>query len=152
MRKNSKEMWQQVWKQVFLLLVTVAVLFPIVWIFSMALDPRNIDKPLTLTLIPPGASFAAFKRVLLQPFMQLCTDASNVATCMTFGRLLGNSLLVALGTSVLAVVLGSSAAYVFFAVPLHWAAGRHVGIHCSHDASFHGNAGSAVCFALSFQD
>ena len=113
MHKNSKEVWQQIWKQLFLLLVTVSVLFPVLWIFSMALDPRNIDKPLSLTLIPPGASFAAFKRVLFQPFMQLCTDASNVATCMTFGKLLGNSLLVALGTSVLAVVLGSSAAYAF---------------------------------------
>ena len=44
-------------------IVTAIVLFPILWIFSMALDPRNIDKPLTLTLIPPGASLDAFRRV-----------------------------------------------------------------------------------------
>ncbi len=113
MHNRSSEIWHQIWKQLFLLLVTATVLFPILWIFSMALDPRNIDKPLSLTLIPPGASLAAFKRVLFQPFTQLCTDSSNVATCMTFGRLLGNSLLVALGTSVISVALGSSAAYAF---------------------------------------
>lgn len=113
MHNKSKTVWNQIGKQVFLLAVTASVLFPILWIFSMALDPRNIDKPLTLTLIPPGASLAAFKRVLFEPFKQLCTDSSNVATCMTFGKLLGNSLLVALGTSVLSVALGSSAAYAF---------------------------------------
>ncbi len=113
MHRKAKAIWQQVGLHLFLLLVTATVLFPILWIFSLALDPRNIDKPLSLTLIPPGASFAAFQRVLFQPFTSLCTDSSNLATCMTFGRLLGNSLLVALGTSVLAVALGSSAAYAF---------------------------------------
>ncbi len=113
MHRKANAFWRQVGLQLFLLFVTATVLFPILWIFSLALDPRNIDKPLSLTLIPPGASFAAFQRVLFQPFTLLCTDSSNVATCMTFGRLLGNSVLVALGTSVLAVVLGSSAAYAF---------------------------------------
>ncbi|MHC1740889.1 MAG: sugar ABC transporter permease [Anaerolineaceae bacterium] len=112
MRKGTK-IWQQIWLQLFLLLVTGTVLFPILWIFSLALDPRNIDKPLSLTLIPPGASFAAFERVLFKPFTLLCTDQSNLASCMTFGKLLGNSVLVALGTSLLAVVLGASAAYAF---------------------------------------
>jgi len=104
---------RQIGLQVFLLLVTITVLFPILWIFSMALDPRNIDKPLTLTLIPPGASLAAFKRVLLEPFKLLCSNPSDVKTCMTFTKLLGNSLLVALGTSLIAVFMGASAAYAF---------------------------------------
>jgi arabinogalactan oligomer/maltooligosaccharide transport system permease protein len=79
----------------------------------LALGPAHIDKPLELRLIPPGASFAAFHRVLLEPFKLLCSDPSDVTSCMTFGRLLGNSLLVALGTSVVAVLLGASAAYAF---------------------------------------
>ena len=79
----------------------------------MALDPRNIDKPLTLTLIPPGASLAAFKRVLFEPFQLLCSDPGDPSSCMTFGLLLKNSLIVALGTSVLAVLLGCTAAYAF---------------------------------------
>jgi len=113
MSKKSKNIWSQIGTHAFLLIVAVGVLFPILWIFSLALDPRNIDKPLTLTLIPPGASLAAFKRVLFEPFDMLCKDPNNPATCMTFLKLLSNSLLVALGTSVLSVTLGASAAYAF---------------------------------------
>lgn len=113
MHNKRKAFWNQFWKQLFLICVLAGVLFPILWIFSLALDPRNIDKPLTLTLIPPGASFASFKRVLTEPFTILCTNASDLSTCMTFPKLLGNSLLVALGTSLVSVLLGSSAAYAF---------------------------------------
>ncbi len=113
MHRKRNAVLRQIGLQLLLLLVTASVLFPILWIVSMALDPRNIDKPLELTLIPPGASLAAFKRVLLEPFGQLCKNPSDTSTCMYFGKLLANSLLVALGTSIFAVVLGSSAAYAF---------------------------------------
>lgn len=112
-RSHPKETVRQLLLQVFLLLITVTVMFPILWIFSMALDPRNIDKPLELTLIPPGASLESFRKVLFEPFLLLCKDPSNPATCMTFRQLLMNSLTVALGTSVFAVLLGASAAYAF---------------------------------------
>ena len=42
--------------QAILLLITFTVLFPLVWIFSMSLDPRNLSRPDGLNLIPPGAS------------------------------------------------------------------------------------------------
>lgn len=113
MSRRAKAILKQIGLQLFLLAVTAVVLFPILWIFSLALDPRNIDKPLELTLIPPGASLNAFRKVLLEPFHLLCRDPSNPATCMTFVLLLKNSLLVALGTSVFVVVLGASAAYAF---------------------------------------
>ena len=113
MSKRTKAILNQVGIQIFLLMVTAFVLFPILWIVSMALDPRNIDKPLTLTLIPPGASFRAFHAVLFEPFSLLCKNPGDVSTCMTFGLLLKNSLIVALGTSLFAVVLGASAAYAF---------------------------------------
>jgi arabinogalactan oligomer/maltooligosaccharide transport system permease protein len=114
MSKKQKEVLQQIGLQVFLLVVvTTAVLFPILWIFSLALDPRNIDKPLELRLIPPGASLDAFRRVLVEPFGLLCRNPSDPSTCMTFLKLLKNSLIVALGTSVIAVILGASAAYAF---------------------------------------
>jgi arabinogalactan oligomer/maltooligosaccharide transport system permease protein len=111
--KRTKAILKQIGLQLFLLTVTAVVLFPILWIFSLALDPRNIDKPLELTLIPPGASLNAFRKILLEPFHLLCRDPSNPSTCMTFVLLLKNSLLVALGTSVFVVVLGASAAYAF---------------------------------------
>lgn len=107
------EILKQIGLQLFLLSVTAIVLFPILWMISIAIDPRNIDKPLELTLIPPGATMDAFKQILFEPFMQLCANPAEPATCMTFGKLLGNSLLVALGTSLFSVVLGASAAYAF---------------------------------------
>lgn len=110
---KHKEILRQVALQLFLLTVTAFVLFPILWIFSLALDPRNIDKPLELRLIPPGASLNSFRKILVEPFRLLCKNPSDVSTCMTFPRLLGNSLLVSLGTSVIAVILGASAAYAF---------------------------------------
>ncbi len=113
MHRKRRAILKQIGLQIFLLAITVSVLFPILWIVSMALDPRGIDKPLELTLIPPGASLEAFRKVLFDPFELLCKNPSDPSSCMTFGKLLINSLLVALGTSVAAVVLGSSAAYAF---------------------------------------
>jgi arabinogalactan oligomer/maltooligosaccharide transport system permease protein len=113
MTRKQKSVLKQIALQLFLLTVLAAVLFPILWITSLALDPRNIDKPLELRLIPPGASLDSFRRVLLEPFQLLCKNPNDPASCMTFAKLLKNSLIVALGTSLLAVVLGSSAAYAF---------------------------------------
>jgi len=113
LRAHPKEIGKQLLLQIFLLGITLTVVFPLLWVFSMALDPRNIDKPLELTIIPPGASLAAFQKVLFEPFMLLCRNPTDLSSCMTFGRLLGNSLLVALGTSLLSVFLGATAAYAF---------------------------------------
>lgn len=110
---RTKRILTQVGIHIFLLSVTAVVMFPIMWIFSLALDPRNIDKPLELRLIPPGASMDAFRRILIEPFSLLCRNPTDPASCMTFGLLLKNSLLVALGTSLFAVFLGATAAYAF---------------------------------------
>ncbi len=110
---KAQDILKQIGLQIFLLAVTATVLFPILWVFSIALDPRNIDKPLELTLLPPGASFAAFHRVLFEPYKLLCKNPTDLSTCMTFGLLLKNSLYVSLGTALFTVVLGASAAYAF---------------------------------------
>jgi len=89
--------------QVFLLVVLAVVLFPLVWILSMSLDPRDFSRPTGLTIIPPGATLRAYVKVLTQPS----------ANPVSFARLLMNSLLVAGGTAALAVVIGTSAAYAF---------------------------------------
>src|SRR3972149_3657188 len=112
-RVKARDILRQVAIQAFLLGVTMLVLFPVLWTVSLAIDPRNIDKPLKLTLIPPGASFQAFHKVLSEPFQLLCKDPSDVSSCMTFVKLLQNSLAGALGTSLFAVVAGASAAYAF---------------------------------------
>ena len=113
MNKKAKEILKQIGIQLFLLSVTALVLFPIIWMVSIAIDPRNIDKPLTLTLIPPGASLESFRKVLFEPNLVLCSNPAEPSTCMTFGKLLGNSLLVSLGTALFSVALGASAAYAF---------------------------------------
>lgn len=86
-----------------LLFVAFIVLFPILWIFSMALDPRNISRPTSLDLIPEGASLRAFDRVLTEPL------ANNVM----FSTMLKNSLIVSVGVALSVVVLAVSAAYAF---------------------------------------
>lgn len=114
MSKRVRAVFQQLGYHAFLLgVVTVAVMFPIMWVVSLALDPRNIDKPLELRLLPPGASFAAFRRVLVEPFGLLCKNPTDVSSCMTFAGLLKNSLIVALGTALIVVLLGATAAYAF---------------------------------------
>lgn len=94
---------RQLLLQAVLLLITFTVLFPIVWILSMSLDPRNLSRPDSLSLIPPGASLAAYERVIAQP-------TSNP---ISFVELALNSLKIAIGSSVIAVALGITAAYAF---------------------------------------
>lgn len=89
--------------QVLCLLITASVLFPIVWIVSMSLDPRNISRPTSLTLIPPGASLAAFSKVMAQP----------TPNPVSFPQLALNSLFLAVMIGGLSVALGVLAAYAF---------------------------------------
>jgi arabinogalactan oligomer/maltooligosaccharide transport system permease protein len=104
---------KQILLQLILLSIVAVVLFPIVWMLSISIDSRNIDKPLELTLIPPGATTDAYRKVLFEPNPLLCRNPSDQSTCMTFGKLLVNSLYVSLGTALFSVVLGASAAYAF---------------------------------------
>jgi arabinogalactan oligomer/maltooligosaccharide transport system permease protein len=89
--------------QLFLLGILATVLFPVMWILSMSLDPRNLSRPTGLDLIPPGASLRSYTQVLTTP-------SPNP---VTFLQLLRNSLLVSGGTAFLAVAIGTSAAYAF---------------------------------------
>ena len=96
---------RQVLIQIFLLSVLALVIFPVLWIVSMAIDPRGISRPTDLNLFPPNANLDAFYTLLTEPF-------SNVLP-IHFGEMLMNSLFVALGTALFAVSLGASAAYSF---------------------------------------
>jgi arabinogalactan oligomer / maltooligosaccharide transport system permease protein len=94
---------RQLLLQAILIFIAITVLFPIVWIFAMSIDPRNFSRPDGLTLIPPGASFDAYAKVITQP-------TSNP---VSFLQLAMNSLTIAVGSSVIAVGLGVTAAYAF---------------------------------------
>ncbi len=95
--------WQQLVLQVICLFIAATVLFPVLWIVSMSLDPRNISRPTELNLIPPGASLQAYLQVLDRP----------TANPVTFAELAFNSLRLAGGVSAFALLIGVSAAYAF---------------------------------------
>jgi arabinogalactan oligomer/maltooligosaccharide transport system permease protein len=106
-RSDSSErrlpLGRQLLLQALLLFITASVLFPLVWVVSMSLDPRNLARPDGLNLIPPGASLDAYRAVIAQP-------TSNP---ISFIDLALNSLKIALGSSAIAVLLGIAAAYAF---------------------------------------
>jgi arabinogalactan oligomer / maltooligosaccharide transport system permease protein len=101
--KPRGQLLEDILAHVALLVIAFIVLFPILWIVSMALDPRNISRPSSLTIIPPGASLDAFKRVLTE----------DHANGITFATMLQNSLMVSFGVSIAVTTIGVSAAYAF---------------------------------------
>ncbi len=92
---------QQVLLQVICLFITATVLFPIAWIFSLAIDPRNLSRP--TGFIPPGATLDAFARVIAQP----TSDEISLL------ELVRNSFLLASSVSLFSVGIGVLAAYAF---------------------------------------
>lgn len=101
--RDEPTLLRQILLQVLCLIVLATVLFPIVWVFSVSLDPLNRSRPEGLSLIPDGATFESYLKVLEQP-------TNNP---ISFVGLLGNSLKIALGTSLVSVVIGVFAAYAF---------------------------------------
>jgi len=106
-RSSSEERRLPVGRQILLqavcLFVALTVLFPILWIVSLAVDPRGLSRPDGLNLIPPGATLDAFARVFEQP-------TSNP---VSFPELARNSFIIASGTALFSVAIGVSAAYAF---------------------------------------
>ena len=89
--------------QAILLFIAFTCLFPLLWIVSLALDPRNISRPTSLQLIPPGASLQAFHDVIVQPTVNK----------ISFLGLALNSFKLAFGTALGSLVVGVLAAYSF---------------------------------------
>jgi arabinogalactan oligomer/maltooligosaccharide transport system permease protein len=91
----------QILLQLACIAIAATVLFPIVWIIGMSLDPRNISRP--DSLIPPGANLDAYARVIARPTLNP----------VSFFQLALNSLTLAVLISALSVGLGVLAAYAF---------------------------------------
>jgi len=102
-QRSALTIRRQALLQVLCLLITLTVLFPIVWIVSIALDPRNIARPDGLNLIPPGATLDAFAQVIRQP----------TQNPVSFVQLAFNSLVIAAIVSLASVSIGVLAAYAF---------------------------------------
>ena len=87
--------------QLACIFIAATVLFPIIWIVAMSLDPRNISRP--DSLIPPGASLDAYAKVIAKPTLN----------DIPFLRIALNSILIAVIISVASVTIGALAAYSF---------------------------------------
>ncbi len=102
-KKRELSLGKQLLYQAMLLGIAFIVMFPILWVISLSLDPRNISRPTELNLIPPGASLAAYEKVLRQP-------TNNP---VSFAQLAFNSFKLGAGVALFSVLIGVSAAYVF---------------------------------------
>jgi len=102
-RHDEPSLVRQIVLQVMCLAVLATVLFPIIWVFSVSLDPLNRSRPEGLSLIPNGATLESYRLVLEQP-------TNNP---ISFLNLLLNSLKVSLGTALISVLIGVFAAYAF---------------------------------------
>ena len=91
----------QLLSQLAALLILAVVIFPVLWIVGMSLDPRNIARP--SSLFPPSISLAAYQKVLTQP----------TPNPVSFARLATNSAILGFGVSILTVLIGTTAAYAF---------------------------------------
>lgn len=89
--------------QALCLLVLFSVMFPVLWVVSLSLDPLNRSRPEGLNLIPSNATLEAYAQVLQQP-------TNNP---ISFIQLALNSMKIAVGTSLISVAIGVSAAYAF---------------------------------------
>lgn len=94
---------KQIGLQLICLFVTLTVLFPILWIISISVDPRGLTRPDGLNLIPPGFSLDAYSKVIAQP-------TSNPISFLELAR---NSFIIASATSLLSVGIGLTAGYAF---------------------------------------
>jgi arabinogalactan oligomer/maltooligosaccharide transport system permease protein len=92
---------RQILFQLVCLAIASTVLFPILWIVGMSLDPRNIARP--DSLLPPAASLDAYSRVIARP----------TANPVSFLQLAFNSVFIAVVIAVASVSLGVLAAYAF---------------------------------------
>jgi len=103
MHEKRLPLGKQLLYQAMALLIAFTVIFPILWVVSLSLDPRDIARPTEFSLIPPGASLDAYRRVLDQP----------TANPVTFAELAWNQFKLAGGVAALSVLIGIFAAYSF---------------------------------------
>jgi arabinogalactan oligomer/maltooligosaccharide transport system permease protein len=89
--------------QALCLFVLLTVIFPVIWVFSVSLNPLNLSRPEGLEIIPPNATLEAYGQVLDKP----------TPNPINFLDLTLNSLKIALGTSIISVLIGVFAAYAF---------------------------------------
>ena len=102
-KRRDLSIGRQVLLQALAILILFTVMFPVLWVISLSLDPLNRSRPDGLNLIPANATLEAYAQVIRQP-------TNNP---IGFFDLALNSLKIALGSSLISVLIGVSAAYAF---------------------------------------
>jgi len=92
---------KQLFLQAICMFIALSVLFPLLWVFSLALDPTDRLRP--AGLIPSGATLDNFVEVIRQPTINP----------ISFFDLAKNSFMLASSVAIISVLLGVAAAYAF---------------------------------------
>ena len=100
-KRRRSGLGRQVALQILCVVIGLTVIFPVLWVVAMSVDPRSLQRP--DTLFPPGATLDAYARVLAKP-------TQNPVSFLT---LAGNSLFLAVAITVASVGIGVLAAYAF---------------------------------------
>lgn len=113
MSDKSISLWRQIGYQLIAFFILFVVLFPVLWVVSMSIDPRDLARP--TSLIPPGASLQAFQQAISDP----------TPNKVSFVELARNSALLGVGVSLFTILVGTTAAYAFSRFRF---AGRQIGM------------------------
>ncbi|GFP20107.1 arabinogalactan oligomer / maltooligosaccharide transport system permease protein [Candidatus Hakubella thermalkaliphila] len=89
--------------QLIMFTIAASVMYPLLWVISLSLDPRNILRPTELRLIPPGATLENYRQVFIQP----------TPNPVSLSELALNSFSLSIGTAIVSVLIGVFAAYAF---------------------------------------
>jgi len=103
MRRDKLSLGKQLLLQLLLLFITFIVLFPIMWIVSLSLDPRGELRPTELRLLPRNATLDAYREVMDHP----------TANPVSFAELAFNSFKLTTGVTLFSLTIAISAAYTF---------------------------------------
>jgi arabinogalactan oligomer / maltooligosaccharide transport system permease protein len=95
-------LWRQLLLQLLTLLITVEVMFPLMYIITLSFSSKS-TRPSSLELFPKELSLVAYQQVLDRP----------TANPVTFIELLRNSFVLSFGVGLLAVLIAVTAAYSF---------------------------------------
>jgi arabinogalactan oligomer/maltooligosaccharide transport system permease protein len=95
-------LWRQILLQLLTLFIAAEVLFPIMYIVTLAFSSKT-TRPSSLDLIPKELSLTAFQQVVDHP----------TANPVTFLELLRNSFFLSFGVGLVALFVAVSAAYAF---------------------------------------
>jgi arabinogalactan oligomer/maltooligosaccharide transport system permease protein len=98
---NTPRLRTQLATHMSLIAITVAVLYPVLWVLKMALSPGQAFS-LDLNPLPSTVTLEHFEAVL---------STATVDGRWLFGRQLLNSLIVALATSAVGIALATTAGY-----------------------------------------